>query len=129
MKQFDNVKYIKLDTGIIPTKYYYVKQDTSLNSTDISLVSHLNLTNNPANSTFNLSSIDVSGSFAVIDITDISKNGYTRYIRFGEVQIYPNIVSNVYEFSFTYTNPNSILYPPVSQNIIARYKLQLLKII
>jgi hypothetical protein len=124
MRQFDNVKYIKLDTGIIPTKYYYVKQDTSLNSTDISLVSHLNLLNNPANSTFNLSSIDVSGSFAVIDITDISNNGYIRYIRFGEIQTYPNIVCSVYEFSFRYTNPNLIVYPPVSQNIITRYKLQ-----
>jgi len=30
MRSFDYVKYIKLDTGIIPSKYYYVKQDTSL---------------------------------------------------------------------------------------------------
>jgi hypothetical protein len=30
-RKFNYVKYIKLDTGILPTKYYYIKQDTILN--------------------------------------------------------------------------------------------------
>jgi len=114
MKKFDYVKYIKLDTGIIPTKYYYIKQDTSLNNANFSFVSQLNLVSNPRNSVFNLASSDVSGSFAIIDITDVSG---TKYIRFGEVEDYPNIVSTVYEYQSNSIN-NSI------NNYIARYKLQ-----
>lgn len=142
MKQFDNVKYIKLDTGIIPTKYYYVKQDTSLNSTDINIV--LDLSKNQPNYTFNLSSTDVSGSFAIIDITsykiykwynDISGieykdynntyqdisfysfKSYNYFFRFAETKTYPNIVDTVYEFTDISTTTSRI------QKIV-RYKLQ-----
>ena len=126
MQKFDNVKFIKLDTGIIPTRYYYVKQDASLNNTDFNVIKNLNLISNPVNSTFNLSSTDISGTFAIIDITDVSSNGYKRYIRFGEVQNYPNIVDVVYEFIFSFTNITNPVDTGtfIANNYIARYKLQ-----
>ncbi len=124
MRSFDYVKYIKLDTGIIPAKYYYVKQDTSLNSSDFNTVKTLNLTSNPPNSTFILASPDVSGSFAIIDITDVSGSTVkTRYIRFAIQTEYPTQVDTVYEFIFDFTeNPFTPTY--TANNYIARYKLQ-----
>lgn len=127
MKKFDHVKYIKLDTGVIPTKYYYVKQDTSLNDADKSTVSNLNLTSNPANSTFSLSSLDISGYFAIIDITDVSgSTQFTRYIRFAGTQVYPNVVDTIYEFVFSFTNIANPIGTAtfIENNYIARYKLQ-----
>jgi len=126
MRSFDYVKYVKLDTGIIPGRYYYVKQDTSLNQSDFTTVSNLNLTSNPPNSTFSLSSPDVSGTFAIIDITDVSGMLLkTRYIRFGIQTNYPHQVDTVYEFVFDYTDPSN----PVGSGTfkpngyITRYKL------
>ena len=122
MKKFDYVKYIKLDTGIIPGRYYYVKQDTSLNEQDFLIVQNLNLISNPHNSTFILSSPDVSGTFSIIDITDIDK---TRYIRFCIVGTYPCQIDTTYEFIFSFTDSSdpigsSIIVPG---NNITRYKL------
>jgi hypothetical protein len=127
MRKFDYVKYVKLDTGIIPGKYYYVKQDTSLNPTDWSKVKQLNLTSNPKNSTFALASLDISGSFALIDITDVCGNSlWTRYTRFCPVTTYPTQVDTIYEFIFDYTNPSDIsgsgIFKP--DGFITRYKLQ-----
>lgn len=126
MKNFDYVKYVKLDTGIIPGRYYYVKQDTSLNQQDFGVVSTLNLNSNPRNSTFTLSSPDVSGNFAIVDITDISEsNIITRHIKFCVVGIYPCQIDTNYEFVFSFTNPSNPVgtgtFTP--DNYIARYKL------
>jgi len=127
MRSFDYVKYVKLDTGIIPGKYYYVKQDTSLNSADFDQVKSLNLTSNPRNSTFTLASPDISGTFAMIDQTDISgSSSIKRYTRFCPVATYPAQVDSIYEFIFNFTNQSN----PVGSgtftpnNYIARYKLQ-----
>lgn len=127
MRKFDYVKYVKLDTGIIPARYYYVKQDTSLNTIDFNIVQNLNLVSNPPNSRFVLSSPDVSGTFAIIDISDISEptNITTRLIRFCTTTPYPCQIDTTYEFSFTYTDPSN---PTGSgtfayNNYIARFKL------
>lgn len=123
LRKFDYVKYVKLDTGIIPGRYYYVKQDTSLNDFDFSVVANLNLSTNPRNSTFQLGSFDVSGTFAIIDINDIDNN---RFIKFANVCVYPVTVDTVYEFSFNYSDPldpvGSGTFKPNNQ--ITRYKLQ-----
>ena len=152
-QKFNYVKYIKLDTGILPSRYYYIKQDTSLNITDFDIVSNLNLSNNPLNSEFFLSSSDVSGTFVIIAINDIFSDNdetitnltnpgmsgyiYKRYIRFAVPESYPKTVTTVYEFIFTYTfltptkidpplkiNSNFIKIINLPNNYISRYVLQ-----
>jgi hypothetical protein len=150
-RKFNYVKYIKLDTGILPTKYYYVKQDASLNTINFTTVSGFNLTSNPLNSTFTLtgSGTDISGSFVIINIVDVpvdsSGNTYTRYIDFTVPYSYPQTVDVAYELSFTYngdsTNinngvkgipaiPNNPANNPIYTtnngiaNYIAKYQLQ-----
>lgn len=122
MQKFNYVKYIKLDTGILPIKYYYVKQDTSLNNTDLFNIANFNLNTNPKNSSFNLSSYDVSGTFVIIDITDKTVgSGYKRYVRFAVPSEYPKTVDTVYELIVENDGTNNIY---MANNYIARYKLQ-----
>jgi hypothetical protein len=135
LRNFDNVKYIKMDTCILPSYYYFVKQDTSLNNVDFDIIKTMNLVDNPRNSTFNLSSYDVSGNYAIIDIVDIlsaDTTTYTRYIKWCDVQEYPVSVDNVFEMSFTFnsdsgnmpSDPHSSSPAYPSLNSITRYKMK-----
>jgi hypothetical protein len=113
LRNFDNVKYIKVDRCVLPSKYYYVKQATTLSSTDFDTIKMMNLTDNPLNSEFTLTSTDVSGNYAVIDIVDVLSTDtvtYTRYIKWSDVQPYPTAVDATFEMSFTF-NSNSGAMP------------------
>ena len=107
-RSFDKVKSVKLESGILPTKYYYLKQDISLSIADDATVRVL--TDVSRNEMFSLTSVDVSGSFAVIDVTDALSSGvYTRRVKFAEETTFPNIINKVYEYTFTFnaTGTNS----------------------
>ena len=139
-KRFDNVKYIKLDTAVLPSTFYFVKQDTSLNEVDFDLVKVMDLESNARNSTFELTSTDVSGNFAIIDINDVLSEDtltFTRKIKFCPVTESPNPVTDVYEFSFTFDSiggvvPNDMSdeYPLFSNgSTVTRYRMKTFNII
>ena len=97
-RTFENVKYIKLETGILPRKYFFTRNDITSNL-DISDNEILLSTVWKPNETLILtSSGDLSGNFAIIeDYTDNSN----RIIKFVNTNI-PIIK--------TYELNNSILY-------------------
>lgn len=101
-KSFDRVKSIKLETAILPTQYYFTRTDVSLNGSGDDITVR-NLTDSFLNETFDLTSTDVSGTFAVVDVVDsLSDTTYTRSIKFADETIYPTVISSVYEYNFTF---------------------------
>ena len=98
---FENVKSLTLETAVLPEKYYFIKTDVSLNSVDNDIVKSLLTTDR--NTSFNLSSIDVSGSFVTIDVNDVLTNSrYQRKIKFAIETTYPNMVIDTYEYIFSF---------------------------
>lgn len=131
--KFNNVKYIKLVTGILPTTFYYVKQEATLNNSDIQILLNLNKTSNPPNSNITLTTTDISGSFVIINITDILINTinklYERYITFAIPDIFPKSINTTFEYSFKYNldNSNNIINMVYTSNI-AKFTMQLYSI-
>jgi hypothetical protein len=139
-RNFTNVKYIRIDRCILPSRYYFVKQATSLSSTDFDTVKALNLTDNALNETFALTSTDISGSFALIDVVDVLSDDtltFTRYIKWCQALTYPSIIEETYELIFTFNSdsgslPQNIsLASPVypSNEAITRYKMKQFNIV
>jgi len=128
-QKFNYVKYIKLVTGILPTLYYYIKIDATINDNDITLLSNLTYINNPPNSEINLTSINITGIYNIINISEITQDNinYKKVITFAEPQEYPTVIKNVYEFSYTYNyddNKNMINKVLPVNNYITQFQLQ-----
>lgn len=105
-KSFDRVKSVNLESSILPNKYYFLKQDISLNAGDDLIVSRI--TDVSRNEMINLTSEDVSGSFAIIDVTDsLSGSIFTRRVKFAEETTYPLTIDKVYEYVFTFNDNGS----------------------
>ena len=127
-RSFDKVKSIRLSGGILPTKYYFLKQDVSLDTADETIVK--NLTDASRNEFFTLSSADASGNFAVVDVIDsLTGTRYTRRIKFAVKTTYPNIIMTNYEYSFTFDAVNGNLPPDVHDSntiysTLVRYVMQ-----
>jgi hypothetical protein len=92
-RTFENVKYIKLETAIMPRRYYFVRNDVTdrLNEADVSAL--LGALRDP-NSTVALVSPDLSGNHAIIE--DYVDAG-VRIVKFARERPYPEVVDRVYE--------------------------------
>jgi hypothetical protein len=101
-RNFDRVKSVKLESAILPMKYYFLKRALTVDSEDYDTIK--TLTDLSRNEFFTLSSTDISGSFAVIDVIDtLNDVTFTRRIKFAMETEYPTTIEKVYEYSFTFT--------------------------
>jgi hypothetical protein len=128
-RNFDKVKSITLETAILPTKYYFLKQDVTLSCNDDVLVR--SLTDASRNEFFDLTSTDVNGSFALVDVIDsLLDTQYTRKIKFAIKTTHPNIIMSTYEYVFTFDAVNGELPSDVHDSnttypsIITKYIMQ-----
>lgn len=118
---FEKVQTIRLDTAILPKRYYYLKQDATLKAEDMTLVA--NITDVSRNETFALTSEDASGNFAVIDVIDVDTGDNTniRYITFANEAEYPIELDNVYEYAYSFNDSDVVITDPL---YIHKYTLQ-----
>ena len=121
---FENVKSIKLETGVLPSKYFFIKTNISLHPDDIIVVQSLELSSR--NTVFSLPYLDASRNFVVIDVTDTLINGkYSRNIRFAPETAYPLIIDKVYEYIFDFDRiSNSQFVNPIFPQYVQKYTLQ-----
>lgn len=109
-RNFSKVKSVKLESGILPTKYYFLKQDIALDSADDLIVSRAIDTSR--NEMINLTTEDVSGTFAIIDVVDVLNDAgtvFTRRIKFAPETTYPEIITKAYEYTFTFNSDSGEL--------------------
>lgn len=109
---FENVKSISLEVGVLPEKYYYTKTNVSVSEDDDLTIR--NLTSSLRNTEIDLTSVDVSGTFVVVDVNDVlSGSRFTRKVKFARKTPYPDMVIDTYEYSFTFDAIDSELPPDV----------------
>lgn len=124
-RKFENVKSIKLETGVLPSRYYFRKTDIVLNPDDENIVR--NLKDVSRNQIFTLSHLDPVHNFVVIDVIDVlSSSRYSRKIKFAIETQFPNVVETVYEYIFQFdaisnTLPQNVLN--FSESYPQRYSL------
>jgi len=100
-RNFDRVKSVKLESAVLPINYYFLKRSLTLDVSDYLTVRYLEDVSR--NEFFDLSSTDISGSFAVIDVIDtLNDTVFTRCIKFAVETTYPTAITKVYETSFTF---------------------------
>ena len=120
-KTFENVKYIKLESAILPRKYSYLRKDISSLTTDYSTIINTNWKRND-NFTF-----DISNNYTIIEDYIIDK---IRYIKYGITKPLPEIIDKVYELQYKLqydTSTNIILQYDINKNIfITLYEFQLI---
>jgi len=99
-RSFENVKYIKMETGILPRKY-------TISRTSITPIAAGNLTIllntgtiRASNTTFNLT-LDLSGNYTIIEDYLV---GLLRTITFGVTKTYPEVIDTTYEVKFDASN-------------------------
>lgn len=85
-RSFQNVKNIKLETGILPTKYYYTKTDATLFPNDLNII--FDNSNNP--NPFTLS----FGTYCLIIRTD-------THIKIAKVSEYPDLVTQTFDINIS----------------------------
>jgi hypothetical protein len=121
-KTFENVKYIKLETAILPRKYSYLRKDISSNTTDYSTLIN---TNWKRNDNFTLDTIN----YTIIDDYIIDN---IRYIKYGITRPLPEPIDKVYELQYKLQydiSNNIVLQYDISKNIfITLYEFQLIKL-
>jgi hypothetical protein len=94
-RSFENVKYIKLETGILPRKYSLSRTTASIAGSNLTTLLNSNTLRAP-NTTFNLSG-DPSGNHTIIE------DYYTasvRTITFGITKTFPDIIDTTYEVKY-----------------------------
>lgn len=127
-RMFEKVKSIKLETAILPKRYYYLKKDVILKAEDKIVVR--DTTDVSRNEFFDLTSIDVSGNFAVVDVVDVLSNGvFTRRVKFADTTEYPDPIESVYEYTYTFNDDGDGNVPvtivPVTDPVsVCKYTLQ-----
>jgi hypothetical protein len=90
-RTFENVKYIKLETAILPRKYSYFRKDITSLTKDYSTLIN---TNWKINDNFTL---DISNNYTIIE--DYIENNI-RYIKYGITKPQPEIIDKVYELQY-----------------------------
>ena len=120
-RTFENVKYIKLETAILPRKYSYFRKDITSLTKDYSTLINTNWKRND-NFTF-----DTSNNYTIIEDYIINK---IRYIKYGITKPLPETIDKVYELQYKLqydTSTNIILQYDISKNIfITLYEFQLI---
>ena len=101
-RNFDRVKSVSLESGILPMKYYFLKRAVTVSEDDNLKIKSLE--DISRNQFFNLMSTDISGSFAIIDVVDVinDSNVVTRHIKFATETEYPIVIEKVYETTLTF---------------------------
>ena len=98
---FEHVKSISLETAVLPDKYYFTKTNIPLIDNDVNIIKIID--NTLRNTSIELSSIDISGTFFIIDVNDVlNETRYTRKIKFALETAYPDMILNSYEYTFTF---------------------------
>jgi len=120
-RTFENVKYIKLETAILPRKYSYFRKDITSLTKDYSTLIN---TNWKINDNFTL---DISNNYTIIE--DYIENNI-RYIKYGITKPQPEIIDKVYELQYKLqydSSGNIILEYDISKNIfITLHEFQLI---
>lgn len=96
-RTFENVKYIKLESAILPRKYSYFRKDITSNNLDISVLINTNWKRND-NLIFNTINYTIIEDYIIDNI---------RYIKYGITKPLPEIIDKVYELQY---NINSSLF-------------------
>jgi hypothetical protein len=120
-KTFENVKYIKLESAILPRKYSYFRKDISSLITDYSTIINTNWKRND-NFIFNAINYTI--------IEDYIENNI-RYIKYGITKPLPETIDKVYELQYKlqYDASKNILQYDISKNIfITLYEFQLINL-
>lgn len=102
-RTFENVKYIKLETGILPRRFNFTRTDMSFNVTDRTTLLNSG-TLRASNTVFTLT-FDPSSNFAVIEDTLESS---VRRITFAVTKPYPELIDTTYEFNYN-TNTSTVI--------------------
>lgn len=91
-RSFENVKYIKMETGILPRKYTLSRSIVVVDASNTIILLNGNVARQ-SNTTFTLVN-DLSGNYTVIeDYTSSS----LRTVTFGVTKAYPEIIDTTYE--------------------------------
>jgi hypothetical protein len=99
-KTFENVKYIKLETAILPRKYSYLRKDITSNTTDVSTLINTNWERND-NLTFNTVNYTIIDDYIIDNI---------RYIKYGVTKPLPELIDKVYELQYNINTSLFTLY-------------------
>jgi hypothetical protein len=99
-KIFENVKYIKLETAILPRKYSYLRKDITSNTTDVSTLINTNWKRND-NFTFNTVNYTIIDDYIIDNI---------RYIKYGVTRPLPELIDKVYELQYNINTSLFTLY-------------------
>jgi hypothetical protein len=96
-RTFENVKYIKLETGVLPRKYNFTRTvlDPSANTTNITILLNGGSLR-ASNETFTLTA-DLSGNYAIVEDYTAAD---VRTITFVSYVAYPGVVDKAYEFKY-----------------------------
>jgi hypothetical protein len=89
-KTFENVKYIKLESAILPRKYSYFRKDITSNTPDVSILINTNWKIND-NLIFNTVNYTVIEDYIIDNI---------RYIKYGITKPLPELIDKVYELQY-----------------------------
>jgi hypothetical protein len=99
-KTFENVKYIKLETAILPRKYSYLRKDITSNITDVTTLINTNWKRND-NLTFNTVNYTMIEDYIIDNI---------RYIKYGITRPLPELIDKVYELQYNINTSLFTLY-------------------
>jgi hypothetical protein len=99
-KTFENVKYIKLETAILPRKYSYLRKDITSNTTNVTPIINTNWKKND-NLTFNTVSYTIIDDYIIDNI---------RYIKYGITRPLPELIDKVYELQYNINTSLFTLY-------------------
>jgi hypothetical protein len=99
-KTFENVKYIKLETAILPRKYSYLRKDITSNTSDVSALINTNWERND-NLTFNTVNYTMIDDYIIDNV---------RYIKYGVTRPLPELIDKVYELQYNINTSLFTLY-------------------
>lgn len=87
-RTFENVKYIKLETAVLPRKYYFTRRVINISSENINSIKNTTSGNVTLTGSLN-------GTFNIIEnYTDTTNN---HIVTFAQITDYPNLVTSNYE--------------------------------
>jgi hypothetical protein len=99
-KTFENVKYIKLESAILPRKYSYFRKDITSTNSDISTLINTNWKRND-NIIFNTVNYTIIEDYIIDNI---------RYIKYGITKPLPELIDKVYELQYNINTSLFTLY-------------------
>jgi hypothetical protein len=99
-KTFENVKYIKLETAILPRKYSYFRKDITSNTNNVTPIINTNWERND-NLTFNTVNYTIIDDYIIDNI---------RYIKYGVTRPSTELIDKVYELQYNINTSLFTLY-------------------